>query len=207
MRLLVSGATSALREFLPAHASRLGHLLTPRAWNSAEAIFATGLPVAADNGAYAGLDEVAFRLMLDKLAGQRPLWVVAPDVPYDAKATLAPFLFWALEIHGRGFPVALAGQDGLEDCLVPWESFEALFLGGSTRWKLSQAAGDLAHEARRRGKTVHMGRANSRQRFWVARTFGCDTLDGSRVSRWPCHLADALRWLREIEQGLPWCGV
>jgi hypothetical protein len=49
-------------------------------------------------------------------------------------------------------PIALVAQDGLEPLPVPWEQLEALFIGGSSRWKLGPHAARLVREAKERGK-------------------------------------------------------
>jgi hypothetical protein len=61
-------------------------------------------------------------------------------------------------IRAVGYPAALVAQDGLEDLPICWSSFDALFLGGTTRWKLGSAAARFAQQARQRGVWVHMGR-------------------------------------------------
>lgn len=62
---------------------------------------------------------------------------------------------------------------------MPWDEFDALFIGGTTRWKLSEAAHELAAEAKRRGKWLHMGRVNSWPRMQIASAMGCDSVDGT----------------------------
>src|SRR5205823_6752489 len=99
-----------------------------------------------------------------------------------------------------GLPVALVGQDGAEALELPWGRFDALFLGGSTGWKLGPGAAALAREAKRRGLWVHMGRCNTRQRFRHAFALGCDSVDGSGFSRWPDQrIPAALEWLAELD--------
>lgn len=177
VRLLVSGTTRTLARLAGAHARHLGKLLTPQSRNSARWAGAGGLPWACDNGCFRRLDERAFRGMVRRVAG-RPglLWVVCPDVVADARSTLELFDAWEPELRAAGVPVAFVGQDGQEDLPLPWDRFEALFVGGSTGWKLSEAAADLTGEAKARGKLVHMGRVNSR-RVWRQ-------LTGSAVTRW-----------------------
>jgi hypothetical protein len=74
------------------------------------------------------------------------------------------------------------------------------FVGGSTRWKLSQTAERLVREAKLRGPWTHLGRCNTRQRFRYAVAVGYDSCDGSGFSTWPSRIAMALRWLDEIER-------
>jgi hypothetical protein len=185
MRVLVSGSTKMVGGLAPAWPDSLGHLLTPGNGITVASLLKTGLPFACDNGAYSGLDEAAFRKMLGKVAGApRCLFVVVPDVVADARATLALFGRWAPECRAAGQPLAFVGQDGAEDCDLPWADFDAFFVGGSTRWKLSGAAADLGAEAKARGKWLHMGRVNSMRRLRIAYRLGCDSVDGSSYSRW-----------------------
>ena len=43
---------------------------------------------------------------------------------------------------------ALVAQDGLECCVIPWDAFDVLFVGGTTQWKLSDPAYVLVREAK-----------------------------------------------------------
>lgn len=160
----------------------LGRLLSPRCGN----VVRPGERWAADNDAFLAWDEGRFLKMLARLDNLPDcLFVAAPDVVGDAAATLDRFQDWRWEIVGRGLPVALVGQDGAEDLDIPWESFDAWFVGGSTRWKLSEASAGLVAEAKRMGKWTHMGRVNSRRRMRIAYDFGCDSIDGTGWSRFP----------------------
>lgn len=183
---------------------------------------------AADNGAFTksarGFDEAKFRTMLrrEHLRDQAGscLFVVAPDrlhvhpdgsVTGDARGTLEQFPAWAREIREAGFPVALVAQDGLETMLtaVPWDLVDVLFIGGSTEWKLSDAARCCLAEARRRGKGTHMGRVNSFSRMAQAAAMLADTADGTFLMFAPKqNLPRLLGWLDRLNGGvqalLPW---
>lgn len=185
MKILVSGSTRVVAKAAEQFADHVGHLVVPRNGNSIRSLVATGLPWAIDNGAYTGFDARSFRRLLLKAVDQpRLCWVVAPDVVGDARATIALFRDWQPELAASRFPVALAGQDGLEDLEVPYGAMDCLFVGGSTRWKLSLAAADLMVEAKRRGLRVHVGRVNSLRRLRMAYERGADSVDGSSYSRW-----------------------
>lgn len=126
-------------------------------------------------------------------------FAVAPDVVGDARATLKQFDVWAHIIRDIGFPVALAAQDGLEDLEIPWDGFEALFVGGSTEWKLSEAAAELMRKAKRRGKWTHMGRVNSTHRSSRLREFP-DSVDGTAWAKHPAKYA--VQWQRWLDGGM-----
>ncbi len=195
--MLVSGATRTVRRY--SNSPNVGHLLTPSNGNRVESLLATGLPWAADNGAFAGFNEERFLRMLDRIEGRAGcLFVAAPDVVANAEATLGLFKVWQRVIAARGLPVAFVVQDGQEAFPVPWSRFDALFVGGSTEWKLGNHAKALCRKAKARGKWVHMGRVNTRTRIRVAYSWGCDSVDGSGFSRWPdARIPKGLRWIEE----------
>ncbi|MFL6125488.1 hypothetical protein [Actinophytocola sp.] len=123
------------------------------------------------------------------------MFVTAPDVVADAAATLTRSRPWLPRIRDFGLPAAFVAQDGLERNRVPWNAFDTLFIGGSTRWKLGAAATDLIGEAHARGKTVHMGRVNSRQRWVLAAERGVDSVDGTFLTYAPdANLARLHAW-------------
>lgn len=200
MRLLLSGCTAALRDVQADYLDVLGMLVTPSQGISPEKASGSGLPWAVDNAAFSGFDAGKFRRLLRRCAGLPGcLFVVCPDVVADARATLRLFGEWCLEVRASGHSVAFVGQNGAEDIDVPWESFDAWFVGGSTRWKLSQASADLVREAKTRGMWCHMGRVNSYRRLRVAIDMGCDSVDGTGMSCWgDRHLAKFCRWVRAI---------
>jgi hypothetical protein len=157
----------------------VGWFTNPVSRNSIEWMATSGRPWAADNGCFTCLDREAFMRLLMRVRGKpNLLFVVAPDVVADAKATLKRFEIWEPAMHYLGLPVAFVGQDGQEDLPVPWGRFEAFFVGGSTEWKLGRAAVALVQEAKAREKWVHMGRVNSIKRITYAANIGCDSVDG-----------------------------
>ena len=200
MIILVSGATKTVRRLRAAHALTLGELIVPASgnWPTPNGVW------ACDNGAFSGFDEVAFVRMLDRLTGLPGCrFVTAPDIVGDAAATLALFGVWEPRIRDYGYPVALVAQDGLVPRDVPWERIDALFIGGSTAWKLSVHARELVEHAKRLGKWVHVGRVNTRTRMTRMMGWGVDSIDGTQWSRWAdTHLARGLRHIeRHLSQG------
>jgi hypothetical protein len=152
-----------------------------------------GQPWAADNGRFASPEDytdASFLAWLERMPVDRCLFATAPDVVADAAATLelsAPML---PRIAKLGYRPALVAQDGLEDLAVPWAEFDALFIGGTTAWKVGDAAAALAIEAKRRGKWVHMGRVNSLRRMRYAESIGCDSADGTLLRFDPSRRPD-----------------
>ena len=125
------------------------------------------------------------------------LFAVAPDVVGNAAATLEKSAPWMPQIRTLGYRVAFVAQDGQESLPVPWDEFDALFIGGSTEWKLGPHARELAAEAKRRGRWVHMGRVNSERRYRYAAAIGCDSADGTYLTFGPdVNLPRLLSWTR-----------
>lgn len=177
MLILVSGATAALRAV---HDDRFGVLIVPTAGNARESLPLIPGRCAMDNGGYHGVDKVAFLNMLKRYYGfDGFLWVTAPDVVGDSAATLERWPFWSALIRGVGFPPALVAQDGLTVATTPWSELGGLFIGGSTEWKVSEAARTLVAYALARGIHVHMGRVNTRERLRIAYRWGVQSIDGS----------------------------
>lgn len=161
---------------------------------------------AADNGCFSQPGRYSDAWYLAWLTRMLPwredcLFATAPDVLGDAKATLAKSAPLFDQLRDLGYRPALVGQDGLESLAVPWDAFDCLFLGGSTGWKLSASAANLAHEASARGKWVHMGRVNSLRRLKIARRMGCDSVDGTCLAFSPDVLGPRMeRWVRGVRE-------
>jgi hypothetical protein len=135
-------------------------------------------------------------------------FAVAPDVVADAAATLARSAPWLPQIRGLGIPAAYVAQDGLEDAPPPWDEFDVLFIGGLDDFKLGPIARAAAIEAKRRGKSVHMGRVNSEKRIRYAAAIGCDSADGTHITYGPdVNLPDVLAWVRGINTQPPLEGI
>lgn len=159
-----------------------------------------GVTWCADNGCFSDRwDEGKWWAFLTNNADRADscLFATAPDVVGDAAATLEKSAPWLPQIRALGYRVALVAQDGLESLPVPWDEFDALFIGGSTEWKLGPHAREIAAEAKRRGKWLHMGRVNSERRFRYAAAIGCDSADGTYLTFGPdVNLPKLLSWTR-----------
>jgi len=177
----------------------LGQICTPAAGNKV----IPGVEWIADNAVFAdkypGDDAYLAWLAERAWTADRCRFVVAPDVVGDATATLARSLPMLPHIRALGFPVAYVGQDGATPDNLPWGQFDALFIGGTTAWKLGAQARALIAEAKRRGLWVHMGRVNSEGRLQRAADSGCDSADGTYLAFGPdLNLPKVLRWLRVV---------
>ncbi len=142
-----------------------------------------------DNGGFSRPDPVGFRKMLKKHEARKSLcrFVAVPDVVASARRTLECFEMWADQLEG--WPLALVAQDGLEDLDIPWKRIAAVFVGGSTKWKLSQAAADVIRAAKICEKWAHAGRVNTPGRLEYFQELRADSSDGSGLSRFT--------WMRE----------
>ena len=165
------------------HRPHVGRLLSPRQFSRAYDTAASGMPWAADNDCFQGLDARAYLAMLDAIHGLPGCrFVVAPDVVADWKATRARFDEWYDALAACWQPIAYVIQDGQPTAEVPWRQIDALFVGGSTEFKCSDQAHDLVREARTRGLWTHMGRVNTARRMTLAKSWGCHSIDGTSVS-------------------------
>lgn len=199
MRLLVTGATATLRRLAPTCGDVLGCLPTPAAGNSPASLAQIGLPMAADNGCYNGLDSRAFVVMLNDFreAGVGLDWVAVPDVVGDAGATLRLWGRWEPVVRAFGFRPCLVLQDGLSRYDLDLFDPPAVFIGGSTDWKMGAEARNMATDWRAKGRPVHMGRVNSCRRIEYAVRIGCTSCDGSGFSKWPdTRIPLGMRWIR-----------
>lgn len=182
---------------------KVGFMLTPAMKNK---IDFTDVTWAADNGRFSSPDDYtdkAFLQWLDERKGKGEcLFACAPDVLADPVATLKDSIPMLPVIRRRGYKAALVAQDGQEYLPVPWGELDALFIGGTTIWKLSSGAEALVREAKRRGKWVHMGRVNSWVRVRYAASIGCDSVDGTYLKFGPDanigHLRD---WQTNLQRG------
>ena len=191
----------AARSRLPGmQAAGIGLMLTPDAgygpeWASAVSHW------AADNGCYSAGDRFDFGYWLawlERLSVVRShcLFAVVPDVVGDAAATLQRWEAMAHRVRPLGYPLAFVLQDGQEVLPLPWSDCHAVFVGGSTEWKLSRHAAALVREATRRGKWRHMGRVNSGRRLRYAAQIGCQSADGTYMAFNPSESIQRMgRWL------------
>jgi len=203
--LLLPGNAKSLLETLGTDPDHYGWLLTPRRTFTKQRTH--GLRFGVDNDCYSqgnSWNPITFLNFLLRIrAAHDPhkcLFANAPDVPCNAAATLQKFACWGHIIRALGLPVALVGQDGLENLTTPWQDLDALFIGGSTQWKLGPAAANLITEAKALGKWTHIGRVNSVARASRLRTLP-DSVDGTAWAHHPAKYAT--QWRNWVQAGLP----
>lgn len=198
-------------------AGTLGYIDTPAQGNKRP----KGVTWCADNGCYSDKWDEAkwWKFLVDNAHDAATcLFTVAPDVVGDALATTIKSRPWLPKIRALGFPVAYVLQDGIETLRgrtvdggltfpVAWDSFDVLFIGGSTEFKLGKIARDIVAEAKSRGKWVHMGRVNSERRWMYADAIGCDSVDGTYLTFGPdVNLPKVLGWTRNNDQAVLFAG-
>lgn len=144
---------------------------------------------AIDNGAFSRFDANAFESLLAREYHRKDLcrFVAVPDVVGSARRTLEVFDNWYDKLCM--WPLALVAQDGQEDLEIPWKLIDAVFIGGTTKWKLSTQAAAIVKAANAMGTWVHVGRINTPGRFEYFEKLGADSMDGTGLSRYS--------WMRE----------
>jgi hypothetical protein len=157
-------------------------------------------PWAIDNGAFVDFDSDAFMALLEREKHHREhcLFVTAPDVVSSARRTLEVFERWAPRLDG--WKLALACQDGQEDLPIPWDDIAAVFIGGSTQWKVGPHAQHCIKAAKALGKWVHVGRVNDPSRFEHFEKLGADSIDGTGIARYS-HMREAIA-KRDVQEKL-----
>jgi hypothetical protein len=127
-----SSKGSAVRSAITA--GRLGMIDTPYQQNRVHELHEDGAPWCADNGCFSSRWRADhWWAFLERLAPYAAscLFATAPDVVSDAAATLERSLPWMPKMRALGYKVAFVAQNGIENIDVPWDEFDALFIGGS----------------------------------------------------------------------------
>lgn len=148
-------------------------------------------PWAIDNGAFSGFDERAFfaRLRRQEHDKENCKFVCAPDVVGEAMRTSE--LFDIFRPRLETWPVALVLQDLHELVRIQWDRLDAVFIGGTTGWKVGPHAAACIKTAKALGKWVHVGRINTPDRFSYFEELGADSCDGSGIAQYS-HMREAI---------------
>jgi len=165
--------------------------ITSPAHTKATPLIKSGKPWAADLGALSGpsfVKKINFNAFVDWLPRMKPyqstcLFVAGGDIVGEAKKTLETFA--EFQHYFGDWPIAYVAQNGAENLPIP-DNCKAVFIGGDTQWKESQAAIDVIKRGLAMGKHIHIGRVNSYRRYKMfALLKGSEnfTADGTKV-RW-----------------------
>jgi hypothetical protein len=188
-RALLNNIPKDIDHYLQMYSRNLGILCVPyehsRILKSVRYYEEFGCPWACDNNSFADFDGPAYLRMLDFAAKNRDgcMWINVPDKVGSHTETLESFGQWKKELQDRNLPMAFVLQDGVIEQDIPWSDIAAVFIGGTTEFKLSEQARTLASRAKVLGKLVHMGRVNSAKRYKLAYEWGVDSVDGTGICR------------------------
>ena len=190
-------------------AGRLGALLTPDSWSSLNEPQSSRFPwVGLDNGCFSTKRKWSESRWVDWLQVMVPrqpecLFAVVPDVVGDHERTMERWLQFSPTVKKMGYPAAFVVQDGATIDALPFDQMDALFMGGSTEFKLSQAAWEMADHARSLGVWTHLGRCNSFTRLRAA-AHTYRSADGTYLAFGPdTNLPKLLSWLDWLDHNQP----
>lgn len=161
----------------------VGALLTPFSQRNCP----DGWTWAADNGCF-GTQWNEHRWLSWLKSFTNPgdaLFATVPDTVGNHQETLVKWSQWNHTVKNLGYRTAFVLQDGAQENEVPWSELDALFIGGTTEYKLSDDSRRMVRTAKTLGKWVHMGRVNSRKRIELAHHWGCDSVDGTFLAFGP----------------------
>lgn len=131
------------------------------------------------------------------------MWATAPDVVGSAKRTLELLPMFAPRLRSMGYPVCLVAQDGIEHETIPWAEIDAIFIGGTDRWRESDAPKQVIAAARWLGLWTHVGRVNTLQRWKYFEKLGVDSCDGSGLARYSERMRKGLMGMNCEESPAP----
>lgn len=193
--LYLTGVLSpSVRELV--ESGRLGAVHTP-----ASGYVHPGGPWLADSGCfgqgYPGDD--AYLAWLASRDREGCIMATAPDVVGDHDATVARSAPMIPRIRALGYRVGFVLQDGATVHNVPWADVDAVFIGGTTDWKLGPDVPPLIAAAKARGMWVHAGRVNSGRRYRYMQALGVDSCDGTYLAFGPDQLLpNVLAWTSQL---------
>jgi hypothetical protein len=177
--------------------NNIGFMATPR---SGISLAADGRFWAGDNGSFtSNFDEVKFFSFFEKMVVYQKtcLFLTCPDKLCDPITTMSLYDIYSSRIKAMGFKLAFVCQDGQENYEIP--ACDAIFIGGSTHWKLSKGADACINIAKNRNLWVHVGRVNTRKRIHHFSFRNVDSLDGTFIAFGPyTNIPKLQRWLREV---------
>ena len=139
---------------------------------------------AADNGCFSNRWEhhVWEKWLKSNEQPETALFATVPDVVCDHQATIQRWNIYWQQVKTLGYKTAFVLQDNATIKSMPISDMDALFIGGSTKYKLSDDAYQIVQHCKSLGKWVHMGRVNSQRRMQIAYEWGCDSVDGTYLA-------------------------
>lgn len=164
--------------------NNIGALLTPisqRSTPSSDWIW------AADNACFASKwdEKKWFSWLESKPNPASALFATVPDVVADHAGTRERWDRYAPMVSRLGYKPAFVLQNGATIDDVPFDTMGALFIGGTTDFKLSKEAREFVSICKEKNIWVHMGRVNSLRRMEIAKSWGCDSVDGTYLAFGP----------------------
>ena len=182
MRIYLGNHSSLEFGYLQGKYGNMGWLLSPKSLPKTK--LRSFIPVAFDNDAYSVKEgeewnEEAWYSMLSKMEKDKvtPEFVLIPDVVGDKRRTLENFFVYREAVSRRGWPVAMAVQDGMVPQDVPC-TVDVIFVGGTTSWKWKSLP--MWTQAFPR---VHCGRVNSLEKLKLCKELGVESVDGTHWFR------------------------
>jgi len=165
------------------------------------------IPWALDNGCFTEFKESKWiRMVLSGVQdGSLMIWFTLPDEVGDHYRTRQLFDLWYDRLRVTYMipecvlqeKAAFVLQDGVTSADIPWSKIGAVFLGGTTGFKLSRLAYSLLEEARLRGKWTHVGRVNTPDRATYFHRV-TDSIDGSGLCLYTVERERMLARLDEL---------
>jgi hypothetical protein len=184
MKIMLDCSPAKIEEYAKRYNYNFGQLRTPLT-----AYALSGKVYGLDNGCFSKFEKKTWlRLVDDAKQHEHPKFVCAPDIVGDARRTLE--LFDQFYDVIKPLPVALVLQDGIGNFAIDWNRVDAVFVGGSDAFKVSDEARNACKAAKMLDKWVHVGRVNTAQRVsqWIGLA---DSIDGSGISKYD-HMLEAV---------------
>lgn len=150
-----------------------------------------------DNGAFSNFNEKKFSKMVEfSKYDEFCKYIVMPDVVSNAKKTFYNFYKYKNKYNLESHKCAYVVQDGINQDLLPsFDEIGCLFIGGTTKFKMSHTAFKLSKLAIENNIWVHVGRVNTPKR--IDKWFNyCNSIDGSGISRFNHMFEKAVQSIR-----------
>ena len=176
----------------------IGALLTPYSQRN---LPSTDWTWAADNGCFGKTwsQNTWLKWLEAKQEYPKPLFATVPDVVGSHKETMTRWKQHSTEVKNLNYQTAFVLQDGATTSNIPIDEFDALFIGGTTEFKLSQQARTIVEYCQSHDKWIHMGRVNSKRRIKLAFEWRCNSVDGTYLAFSPD--ANTPRLIKMVNSG------